>query len=47
MPQAATPKDYVSNRNINNILEEAPLSSINGNLAFRQNYELRITNYEL
>ncbi len=37
------PKDYVRNRNINNIFGEAPLSSPNGNL----NYELRVTNYEL
>ena len=36
------PKDFVENRNISNILEEAPLCSINGNLAFRQNYELRM-----
>ena len=37
------PKDFVNNRNINDIFEEAPLISINWNL----NYELRVTNYEV
>ena len=37
------PKDFVSDRNISNLLKESPHCEINWNL----NYELRVTNYEV